>query len=145
MEIMERRIFLGKAGRFVLGLGALGLTGALASCSSGSDTGTSAGEATQPQTADDGYTAGSGETTTLLRATVTAKCVGCGKCTRGVCDVNAISLSGKTAVIGEACRGCGDCVRFCPAGAIVLSQVSRESTPLESAGSDGFFAALSRP
>jgi ferredoxin len=52
---------------------------------------------------------------------VSSRCVGCGTCTQGICFVNAISLNGDRADIGEACRGCGRCVEVCPQGAIELS------------------------
>ena len=51
---------------------------------------------------------------------VTDRCVGCGRCTQGVCFVDAIRLRDGRAVIGEACRGCGRCVETCPQGAIEL-------------------------
>lgn len=51
---------------------------------------------------------------------VTDACEGCGKCTRGVCFVEAISLEGDQAVISDECRGCGRCVATCPNGAIEL-------------------------
>jgi ferredoxin len=40
-------------------------------------------------------------------------------------------LSGKKAVISNACTGCGDCVRYCPAGAIVLVQSSGGTVTLK--------------
>ena len=52
---------------------------------------------------------------------VTNKCIGCGKCTKGVCFVDAIHLIGKKAVINSDCRGCGRCVEVCPQNAIELS------------------------
>jgi len=52
---------------------------------------------------------------------VTARCAGCGTCTRGVCFVDAIRLDGQHAVIGDACRGCGRCVEVCPQQAIELT------------------------
>lgn len=50
-----------------------------------------------------------------------SKCIGCKKCTRGVCFVDAISMSEEKAVIGENCRACGRCVEVCPKNAIELS------------------------
>lgn len=51
---------------------------------------------------------------------VTERCTGCGKCTEGVCFVDAIRLDGDRAEIGDECRGCGRCVEACPEGAIEL-------------------------
>jgi ferredoxin len=56
-----------------------------------------------------------------VTVTVTARCAGCGTCTRGVCFVDAIRLDGQHAVIGDACRGCGRCVEVCPQQAIELT------------------------
>ena len=60
-----------------------------------------------------------------------AACVGCGKCTRGVCFVEAIHLVDGKAHISEECRGCGRCTEVCPRQAISLtltdtSYVSRQ-------------------
>jgi NAD-dependent dihydropyrimidine dehydrogenase PreA subunit len=52
---------------------------------------------------------------------VTDRCLACGDCTQDVCFVDAIHLNNHRAVITEACRGCGRCVRVCPQGAIELS------------------------
>ena len=52
---------------------------------------------------------------------VTDACEGCGKCTEGVCFVNAIRLEGDHAVISDECRGCGRCVVTCPSRAIELT------------------------
>ena len=49
---------------------------------------------------------------------VTDGCIGCGRCTAGVCFINAIQLENGRAIISEACRGCGNCVEACPQGAI---------------------------
>ena len=51
---------------------------------------------------------------------VTDRCEACGRCTQGVCFVNAIRLDGNHAEIGDDCRGCGRCVDVCPNGAIEL-------------------------
>ena len=51
---------------------------------------------------------------------VTEDCIGCGKCTQGVCFIEAIKLENGRAIIGEDCRGCGNCVEACPQGAIRL-------------------------
>jgi len=56
-----------------------------------------------------------------VNVAVSSRCVGCGTCTQGICFVNAISMNGDRADIGEACRGCGRCVEVCPQGAIELS------------------------
>ena len=48
-------------------------------------------------------------------------CIGCGKCTEGVCFTNAINLQDDVAVINEYCLGCGRCVEACPTDAIELS------------------------
>ena len=56
-----------------------------------------------------------------VSVTVTERCVGCGVCTQEVCFVDAITLEGQRAVIGDACRGCGRCVEVCPQQAIELS------------------------
>ncbi|MFX0115780.1 MAG: DUF362 domain-containing protein [Candidatus Hodarchaeota archaeon] len=49
------------------------------------------------------------------------KCIGCGKCTQGVCFVNAIQLVDNSAVINTECRVCGRCVTLCPQNAIQIS------------------------
>lgn len=49
---------------------------------------------------------------------VTEKCVGCGRCTEGICFINAIRLENGRAQISDDCRGCGNCVEACPKGAI---------------------------
>ncbi len=56
-----------------------------------------------------------------LEVTVSDSCAGCGKCTRGVCFVNAIQLVDGRAVISDACRGCGRCVEVCPNSAIQMT------------------------
>ena len=56
-----------------------------------------------------------------VRVTVTESCTACGACTRDVCFVDAISLSGHRAVVSEECRGCGRCVAACPQQAIELA------------------------
>jgi ferredoxin len=52
---------------------------------------------------------------------VTAECIGCGECTQGVCFIDAIHLEDGRAVIGEDCRGCGNCVEACPQDAIRIN------------------------
>jgi ferredoxin len=47
-------------------------------------------------------------------------CKGCGKCTRGVCFVEAIQIINGKAEINENCRGCGRCVEACPHQAVHL-------------------------
>lgn len=56
-----------------------------------------------------------------VRVTVTDRCVGCGKCTRGVCFLDAIHLQDGRAEIAEGCVGCGRCAEVCPEGAIEVS------------------------
>ena len=51
---------------------------------------------------------------------VSDKCIGCGKCLKNICFVNAISLKDNHAVISKECRGCGRCVNICPQNAIEL-------------------------
>ena len=51
---------------------------------------------------------------------VTKDCTGCGRCTEGVCFVDAIRIEDGKAVINDDCRGCGRCVEACPNDAIVL-------------------------
>ncbi|MDA3897136.1 MAG: 4Fe-4S dicluster domain-containing protein [Desulfobacteraceae bacterium] len=56
-----------------------------------------------------------------LSVKVTDDCIGCGKCTKDVCFVDAIRLEEDRAVIDQvACRGCGRCVEVCPNHAIVI-------------------------
>jgi NAD-dependent dihydropyrimidine dehydrogenase PreA subunit len=52
---------------------------------------------------------------------VTAKCIGCGTCTKGTCFVDAIHIVNNRAVISELCKGCGRCVDICPQKAITLT------------------------
>lgn len=145
MEQMERRMFLRKAGRWTLGLAALGLTGTLASCTNEDGVST-----TSSNNTDYGGDTGPGSvpqappTSASSTAVVTSSCVGCGKCARGACDRGAISMSGKRAVISDACTGCGDCVRFCPTGAIVLVQSSGGTVTFDPSDTDGPFAAALR-
>jgi len=41
-------------------------------------------------------------------------CVGCGKCTDGVCFVNAIKVkNGKAVINDKKCRVCGRCAEIC--------------------------------
>jgi ferredoxin len=56
-----------------------------------------------------------------VSVTVTDKCNGCKKCTKGTCFVDTIKMVNKRAVIGNMCRGCGRCVDVCPKGAIELT------------------------
>lgn len=56
-----------------------------------------------------------------VQVRVGEECIGCGKCTRGVCFVQAITLQNGRAVISDECRGCGRCVEVCPHSAIHLS------------------------
>jgi ferredoxin len=52
---------------------------------------------------------------------VTGECIGCGECTQDVCFIDAIHLVDGRAVIGEDCRGCGNCVEACPQDAIRIN------------------------
>lgn len=52
---------------------------------------------------------------------VLASCNGCGKCTTGICFVNAIRLENDRAVINNDCRGCGRCISVCPNHALQLT------------------------
>lgn len=55
----------------------------------------------------------------LISVEVTDKCAGCGRCTRKICFVDAIRLSGGKAEIDrDLCRGCGRCAAACPNNAI---------------------------
>jgi ferredoxin len=51
---------------------------------------------------------------------ITDECIGCGRCTEGICFVDAIKMKNKRAWISKECRGCGRCVEVCPQGAIEL-------------------------
>jgi ferredoxin len=53
-----------------------------------------------------------------VRLEISETCVGCGKCSEGVCFIDAIHMEDRRAVIDEACRGCGNCVEACPEDAI---------------------------
>ncbi len=55
-----------------------------------------------------------------VRVEVTDDCIGCGRCTEGVCFIDAIRIENGKAVIREDCRGCGNCVEICSQGAIKL-------------------------
>jgi len=53
---------------------------------------------------------------------VTDACVGCGKCARDICFVDAIRLEDDHALIDQTiCRGCGRCVEICPTKAITIT------------------------
>jgi len=56
-----------------------------------------------------------------VTVSVSDRCLACGTCTQGACFVEAIQLDGPQAVIGGACRGCGQCVTVCPNDAIDLA------------------------
>ncbi len=62
-----------------------------------------------------------------ISVSVTEDCVGCGLCTRDVCFVNAIQLTGERAAIGAECRGCGRCVTVCPKEAIEIKMTGHEN------------------
>ncbi|WDP85796.1 MAG: 4Fe-4S binding protein [Desulfobacter sp.] len=55
-----------------------------------------------------------------VRVAVTDLCVGCGKCTKEICFVDAIHLEEGHAAIDDTCRGCGRCVSICPNQAIEI-------------------------
>jgi ferredoxin len=56
------------------------------------------------------------------------KCIGCGICYNGRCQVEAIVLwENKARILGEKCIGCGLCASACPEGAIELEK--REKSP----------------
>ena len=59
-----------------------------------------------------------------VRVTVTARCVGCGTCTEGVCFVDAIRMVNGRTVKSDECRGCGRCVDVCPEQAIEIAIVN---------------------
>jgi NAD-dependent dihydropyrimidine dehydrogenase PreA subunit len=56
-----------------------------------------------------------------LSVTVTDRCVACGRCTEGICFVDAVKIVDGKARIGSECRGCGLCIDICPNGAIELT------------------------
>jgi formate hydrogenlyase subunit 6/NADH:ubiquinone oxidoreductase subunit I len=49
---------------------------------------------------------------------VNGECIGCGRCARGICPYDAITIIGDRASIGAACVGCGRCLDVCPVDAI---------------------------
>ena len=53
-----------------------------------------------------------------VRLEISEDCVGCGKCSEGVCFIDAVHVADGRAVIDETCRGCGNCVEACAEGAI---------------------------
>ncbi len=61
-----------------------------------------------------------------VQLSVSDDCTGCGRCTRGVCFVDAIHVEGGRAQINADCRACGRCVEACPHGAIQLSVTDTE-------------------
>lgn len=135
MQRMDRKEFLIKGCRWVAGAGALFLAGNLISCSdSGNgDTTTSSstygsGQSGDPNTNDSGTSSGNGSTgneqnsgSVSVAVVVSGRCIGCGRCARGICPKDTISMIGDLAVIGAACDGCGRCVSICPRDAIHLS------------------------
>ena len=54
-------------------------------------------------------------------------CTGCGRCTKGICFVGALSIEDGKAVVSEECRGCGRCVEFCENNAITLFYGGKDS------------------
>ncbi|MEA4848977.1 MAG: DUF362 domain-containing protein [Clostridiaceae bacterium] len=52
-----------------------------------------------------------------VRPKVSAKCVGCGTCLK-YCPAGAIVKEGDRALIGGGCIGCGECIPMCPVRAI---------------------------
>ncbi|MDI6830409.1 MAG: 4Fe-4S binding protein [Actinomycetota bacterium] len=55
-----------------------------------------------------------------LTITVGDACTGCGKCVRH-CYISAIEVRDGRAVIGKRCRACGRCAAVCPEGAISIA------------------------
>ncbi len=152
MQQMDRKEFIVKSCRWVAGAGALYLAGNLISCSDAQDSksvsenssSTSGSEDTT--SSDDSRASSGGDSTTSgensgsgsVAVVVSGKCIGCGKCARGICPKDAISIIGDLAVIGAACDGCGKCVSYCPRNAIQLS--SGMSSAPGSAGSTALAA-----
>ncbi|MEW6554694.1 MAG: 4Fe-4S binding protein [Actinomycetota bacterium] len=131
---MDRKEFIIKSCRWAAGAGALYLAGNLISCSSAQDdnaTTSSAyggGQSADPGTADknpnnEDSAAGSEQSTgtASVAVVVSERCIGCGKCARGICPNDAISIIGDLAVIGASCNGCGRCISYCPRNAIQLT------------------------
>ena len=58
---------------------------------------------------------------------VTENCAGCGKCTEGICFVDAIKIHHDHAVITDECRGCGRCIEICPNNAILVDGIETEN------------------
>lgn len=56
-----------------------------------------------------------------VEVSVTDRCIACGTCTQGVCFVDAIRVTEQRAIIGDTCRGCGQCVLACPNHAIEIA------------------------
>lgn len=46
-------------------------------------------------------------------------CIGMGDCKK-VCEIHAIEIKNRTAIISEICSGCGKCVKVCPRSVIVM-------------------------
>ncbi len=63
-------------------------------------------------------------------------CFGFGDCARA-CTRNAISISGKTAVVNELCNGCGNCIDICPQKLIKIIPSSQEECVLCNAPLNG--------
>jgi ferredoxin len=52
-------------------------------------------------------------------------CIACETCIDS-CFVSAITIQGKVAVVGDDCKGCGNCVNQCAEGAISLTMENEE-------------------
>ena len=152
MQEMDRKEFILKSCRWVAGAGALYLAGNLISCSNAENNDTSASsdpstseKAGDSTTSDGGTSNGDSSTdyqsggSASVAVVVSGRCIGCGKCARGICPNDAIAIVGDLAVIGTACDGCGRCVSLCPRDAIQLS------SGLSSSRDFTFTAASSAP
>ncbi len=51
---------------------------------------------------------------------VSNDCIGCGKCSEGICFIDVIHIENGRAIISDDCRGCGRCTTVCPQDAIQL-------------------------